>query len=1098
MLVYLCILSMGSVMLSLHPVADAAMHQSPQSPNQPEEVRMLVPDVPVEREISGAIRHPYQVSLIAGQFLEATLQQKGIDAIVLLHGSDGKIIKDFVEPVYENRVRKILFIAQSAGNYYLIIRPRQKDSPSGRYQLALEVVRTATESDQMRVRATDITEEANRSVRRASVLSMEEAQNITVKFEEAIKLWRHLEDSQMIGFNFLSLGIVNDRIGDYPKALEFYEQALPLFPQTPEGVGLRATTLNNMAIGYLSLGETRRALENYLMSLELKKEEGRSRAITLDNIGGVYVRMGEYQLALDYHLKALASFRALGKQRDEAAALNNLAWLWERIGDPEKSIEYMLQALSLIRIDGDKSGEALYLSSLGYFYFLSGNHQRALDYANQCLELSRATNNRRAETGGLTLLCRVYPSLGEYQKALDACNRVLLMSRDSRDRLNKATTLTALSRVYERIGEKKKAVESREAALGFYREIGDPTGELITLHALGQLALESGDLVSARGQIERAVEMAEQLRIKVGSQQMRSTYMAGRQQVYESYVDLLMQMHTLEPAKGYQRTALQISEGARARSLLDLLAESRARIRQGADQALLEKEHSLLERLNAKDTAWKRLKSEERTKRQAESIANEIQHLIAQLQSVESQIRSSSPRYAALTQPKPLAASKIQQQVLDQDTVLLEYTLGERQSWLWAVTRDSIVSYKLPPRDEINSAARNVYQLLTARQPKKGLAEAEQLKQIDEADAKLQTETMALSRMLLGPVTAQLQREWKGKRLAVVASGALEYLPFAALPLPETERVDETTGGRSASLTDSASPRFSRTPLIVYHETVNLPSASALALIRRETADRRATTKILAVLADPVFEANDPRLAAVKKKNTTKSAYNLIAHDRSAETSKTSPLMPSELARSIRSIRSDGFGRLVFSKEEADFITQLAPRSSILKATGFAANRALVASGELGRYRIVHFATHGLINSEHPELSGLVLSLLDENGKPQDGFLRMHEIFNLQLPADLVVLSACQTALGREFKGEGLIGLTRGFMYAGAERVVASLWQVDDQATAQLMQYFYHGMLKDGMRPVAALRAAQIAMSRSSRWSSPYYWAGFVLQGEWK
>ncbi|MGH9937412.1 MAG: CHAT domain-containing protein, partial [Blastocatellia bacterium] len=281
---------------------------------------------------------------------------------------------------------------------------------------------------------------------------------------------------------------------------------------------------------------------------------------------------------------------------------------------------------------------------------------------------------------------------------------------------------------------------------------------------------------------------------------------------------------------------------------------------------------------------------------------------------------------------------------------------------------------------------------------------------------------------------------------------------------------------------------------------VNLPSASALALIRREAAGRQAAAKMLAVLADPVFETGDPRLATARKKT---SASGLIASVRSTEASSAASVLPSELARSARSFHGnsfgrDGFGRLVFSNEEAEFITRQAPGNSTLKATGFEANRQLAASGELARYRIVHFATHGLINSEHPELSGLVLSLVDENGKPQDGFLRMSEIFNLRLPADLVVLSACQTALGKEIKGEGLIGLTRGFMYAGAERVVASLWQVDDQATAQLMQYFYRGMLKQGLRPAAALRAAQIEMSRSSRWSSPYYWAGFVIQGEWR
>jgi CHAT domain-containing protein len=169
-----------------------------------------------------------------------------------------------------------------------------------------------------------------------------------------------------------------------------------------------------------------------------------------------------------------------------------------------------------------------------------------------------------------------------------------------------------------------------------------------------------------------------------------------------------------------------------------------------------------------------------------------------------------------------------------------------------------------------------------------------------------------------------------------------------------------------------------------------------------------------------------------------------------------------------------------------------------MEALDFKANRVTATSSELSQYRIVHIATHGLLNSEHPELSGIVLSLVDEQGRPQDGFLRLHEIYNLNLPAELVVLSACRTALGKEIKGEGLVGLTRGFMYAGAARVMASLWKVQDDATAELMKRFYRGVLKDGMRPAAALRAAQVEMWKSKQWRSPYYWAAFVLQGEWK
>jgi len=1076
MIACLCSLPVGFSILSTRLIGAATFQSQQQSINQSEDARTLTPGASVEREISGANRHTYRLSLRAGEFVHASVQHKGINAIALLYGSDGKIIQDFVDPVYEDRTRTILFIAQSDSDYYLLVRPRYKDSPSGRYQLTLEAVRPATETDQIRVRAWNITEDANRTQRKAYVVNQDEAQKITEKLEEALKLWRLLDDRLEVGKIFLSLGAVNRRAGEYAKALDFYEKALPLFPQSPEGLGETATTLNNIAGVYRELGETRKALDVYLKSLELKKEEGRSRALTLDNVGSVYRLLGEYQLALDHHLQALATFRALGQRNDESVALNNLALLWESIGDPEKSVEYTLQALSQIRGLNLKETEALYLSNAGNFYFLMGNNQQAAAYANQSLDLSRAINDRQMEARSLSLLCKVYQSMGEVEKASNACNRALLISHEKGDLTYKAGILTALSRVYEQTGDRRKAVESREAALAIYRAIGDTTGELTTLHALGQYSLEGGDLVSARSQIERAIEMAESLRVKVASHQMRSLYLAGRQEVYESYVDLLMEMHGREPGNGYDRAALQVSERARARSLLDLLAEGRARIRLGADPALLEKERGLLERLNAMDAARKKLRDDERTKKQAESVANEINDLAMQFQVLEARIRSSHSRYAALTRPEPLVAVEIQQ-LLDENTVLLEYTLGDKQSWLWAITRDSISSHKLPPRAEIHAAARSVYELLTARQSRKDPTEDDRLRRITEADAKLQTETAALGRMLLGPISAQLQQDWKGKRLAVVASGALEYLPFAILPTP---------AGAACQ------------PLIADHEIVNLPSASALALIRKEVAGRQAPAKTLAALADPVFDANDPRLATARKKA---SKNGLIASVRSA--SSVSSLLAPELARSVRSFRSDslgrdGFGRLVFSNDEAEFITGLAPRGSTLKATGFEANCQLVASGELGRYRIVHFATHGLINSEHPELSGLVLSLVDESGKPQDGFLRMSDIFNLRLPADLVVLSACQTALGKEIKGEGLVGLTRGFMYAGARRVVASLWQVDDMATAELMKHFYHGMLKENLRPAAALREAQIKMSGSSRWSSPYYWAGFVIQGEWR
>jgi CHAT domain-containing protein len=253
---------------------------------------------------------------------------------------------------------------------------------------------------------------------------------------------------------------------------------------------------------------------------------------------------------------------------------------------------------------------------------------------------------------------------------------------------------------------------------------------------------------------------------------------------------------------------------------------------------------------------------------------------------------------------------------------------------------------------------------------------------------------------------------------------------------------------------------------------VYAPSASVLAVLRQETAGRKPAAKSLFVAADPVFRADDARMA--------QPANSLVA-SRSAS-------------------RSDlqDFERLRFSRTEAAEIGRLAPPGTSRIALDFDASREALLGPEIGQYRVVHLATHSLFDNEHPELSGVVLSLVDRSGKPQNGFLRVYDIYNLRLGADLVVLSACQTALGGEIKGEGLIGLTRGFLYAGAPRIAATLWAIDDRATVEMMKRFYTEMLARGERPAAAMRAAQVAMWKSAGWDAPYYWAAFTLQGEWR
>jgi CHAT domain-containing protein len=283
----------------------------------------------------------------------------------------------------------------------------------------------------------------------------------------------------------------------------------------------------------------------------------------------------------------------------------------------------------------------------------------------------------------------------------------------------------------------------------------------------------------------------------------------------------------------------------------------------------------------------------------------------------------------------------------------------------------------------------------------------------------------------------------------------------------------------------------SYTPLLVNHEIVSLPSASTIAIIRSELKDRKPAPKTLVTIADPIFNRNDDRFKT------------------SPQQPNTTTTIPSAANRSARDMAVT-LDRLKYSRQEALEILALVPENQRFSAFDFVASRTTATKPDLSQYRIIHLATHGLLNTIHPQLSGVVLSLVDEKGADTDGFLRLHDIYNLNLPAELVVLSACETGLvglvedetTKELKeakkGEGIGGLTRGFMYAGAKRVAVSLWSVNDTATAELMKKYYQQMLEKGLNPVAALRAAQLEMWKTEQWKAPYFWAAFVVQGEWR
>lgn len=396
----------------------------------------------------------------------------------------------------------------------------------------------------------------------------------------------------------------------------------------------------------------------------------------------------------------------------------------------------------------------------------------------------------------------------------------------------------------------------------------------------------------------------------------------------------------------------------------------------------------------------------------------------------------------------PISLAAIQSGVLDAESLLLSYCLGERRSYLFAVSAGDLRIFRLPPRATIEALARRAYELT-----------AESALRTRRYDA--ERAAAELSRLVLAPVAAELA----GRRLLIEGDGVLQYVPFAALPDPSAPGA----------------------LLVERHEIVLVPSAATVAALRARS--RPAAPRSAAILADPVFSVTDPRVSQ-------RAASDPRVSRRAAGDPRVSQRVAGDLVRSASDVGLAGFDRLPFTRREADEIGKLAPDA--LSALGFAATRELALSPALADFRIVHFATHGVVDSRRPERSGLVLSLVDEHGVARDGYLRVPEIAGLELRSDLVVLSACRTALGREVWGEGLVGLARGFMAAGSPRVVATLWNVRDEASAEWMRRFYGGLLRDGLRPAAALRQAQLAMRADPRWRAPYYWAGFVLQGEWR
>lgn len=836
---------------------------------------------------------------------------------------------------------------------------------------------------------------------------------------------------------------------NHAAALLTAQNALSIWKNLNDRDGI-ARAHYKMGIYYLAQNLLDEATENYTRALELWRALNDSvhQASALISLGFVAFRRADWEACTRYYGEAYLMLDEQAEPLQMGRIASALGASFIESGAPEMAVIQYQRALDLYRKAQDPIAMSYATGALGRSYLLSGDLTQATSYLQQALEL--VSKDKLGPAPVLELLGRVQIERGEYEAARRDLETALKIYTEAGNSNEAARVLAWLGRAYDRQGLLSRGKTYYEEALKTFTSQQDRVNQSATYYALGKLEMKLRDYDTASAHLKQSIDVTEGMRRRSTSADLMAAFSASVQERYEAYVECLMKQDEIYPTGGFAVKAFETSELGRARTLSEMLLAMQSNLAPGIDPKLAIRQKSLQQALRTKETERIKLLSETAGPEKLQALEDDVSRLEAEYQKVNETIRSRFPAYDEITKPTAWDLRRIKENVLaDDDAVLLEYILGAENSYAWTITRNEFTSHKLGAQKDINDAVRRVYELLS-NSPSAG------------NEAELNRAIGALSRLVVAPLGTALKR----KRVILVADGPLNYIPFQLL------------------LTTSTNNE----PLIASYEIVNVPSASILGQLRQEKQQRRPGTKVLAAFGDPVFASN----------------YYQFKDSNAGELAAEADTVTPTWQHAWRNVEVEGdkfdpnsIQPLLYSRRELKNLTDIAGAKSVVMS-GFAASRDTLDNLDLSQYSVLHFATHGLLDPKKPEHSGIFLSMVDTTGRPQNGFITMQDVYRLHAPVDLVVLSACRTGLGKDVKGEGLIGLTRGFMYAGASSVVASLWRVDDEATAELMKHFYANMLQRGMRPAEALRSAQNTLRNTPPWQSPHFWAGFILQGEFK
>jgi CHAT domain-containing protein/Tfp pilus assembly protein PilF len=874
----------------------------------------------------------------------------------------------------------------------------------------------------------------------------------------------------------LALGRISDFLGEKPKALEYYNQALPLYRAVGDRSG-EAATLNNIGLVYNALGEKPKALEYYNQALPILRAVGNRsvEARTLNNIGAVYDSLGEKPKALEYYNQALPILRAVGDRSGEAATLNNIGSVYDDLGEKSKALEYYNQALPILRAVGDRFGEARTLANIGSVYADLGEKSKALKYYNQALPLARAVGDRFGEVRTLNDIGSVYGDLGEKPKALEYYNQALPLARAVGNRSVEATTLNNIGLVYDALGEKPKALEYYNQALPLYRAVGDRSGEATTFNNIGLVYRALGEQPKALEYYNQALPLYRAVGDRSGeattlnnigfllaSQKQPELVIVFYKQSVSQYEILRQTIRTLP--KATQETYTKTVEST-YRELADLLLKA-DRILEAQQVLDLLKVQELNNYLN--------------------NVRGGTQELYVLPPETEILNKFGALQTSAITLGQNLATLRVIPEA--------SRTQSQQQEI------DRLVKLQ----DELNQQFNrfldrpDIQKLLASLSPKV----LRQTVDTSRLDA-LRDDLKKLNAVLIYPLILD-------DRLELIIT------PPDSPPLRRTVNVKREDLNTAIKDFRTALQDPTQDPKPIAQKLYNW-------LIKPLEADLK-TSRPQTLIYAPDAQLRYIPLAALHDGTqwlTQRYAINHITAqsltDLTAQPSKAPKILAGAIGNHPAAIAlgSDkfSFSGLPYTSHEVQSIQTLQPNTRILDGDNFSLPNV---RPQLGDYNILHLATHASLVPKKVENSFILF------GSSTYATLRDIESWSLN-NFDLVILSACETGLGGNFgtNGEEILGLGYQFQTRGAKATIASLWQVNDGSTSKLMEQFYTNLATGKLGKAAALRQAQITLIQghgtgtngqrgnfrievikdgktstiTRSLSHPFYWAPFILIG---